>query len=106
MHLRHAVVSRQWDKHSIDFRTTFGLFTRRFYVVVLVDHNLRTLTRGQQKRQLLINSIMLSFFLIMCMLLGLLALYLIKSAWGMVEELIFYLLFLSFTFVQFRNGIF
>jgi hypothetical protein len=67
VYLLNAVVNRQWDIHKIDFRTTFGLFKWRFYLVVLAGHNLRTLTRGQQKRQLLINSIMLSCFLVMCM---------------------------------------
>jgi hypothetical protein len=81
-HLHNAVGTRQWGKHRVDFRTTFGLFSRRYYLVFLAGHNIRSMTREQQKRQLLINSIVLSLVLVLCMLVGLLALYLIKSALG------------------------
>ncbi|MDO6712194.1 3-phosphoshikimate 1-carboxyvinyltransferase [Aliiglaciecola sp. 2_MG-2023] len=81
-HLRNAVACRQWGKHRIDFRTTFGLFRRRYYAVFLFGHNLRSLTREQQKRQLFLNSLLLTCLLIFSCLLGLLTLYLIKSALG------------------------
>jgi len=42
-HLRNAVVTRQWGAHRVDFRTTFGLFRRRYYLVFLAGHNIRSI---------------------------------------------------------------
>ena len=81
-HLRNAVASRQWGNHSIDYRTTFKLFTRRYYLVLLLGHNVREISREKIKRQLIFNSILLSVFMSLCMLFGLIALYVIKSAFG------------------------
>lgn len=81
-HLRNAVGSRKWGAHRIDFRTTFGLFNYRYYLVLLAGKNIRTISRKQQKLQLLMNAALLTFFISFCTLLGLLALYLLKSALG------------------------
>lgn len=81
-HLKNAVGSRKWGSHRVDFRTTFGFFSYRYYFVFLAGKNIRTISRQHQKLQLLMNAALLSFFIIFCTLLGLLALYLLKSALG------------------------
>jgi hypothetical protein len=81
-HLRNAVGARKWGSHRIDFRTTFGFFSYRYYLVLLAGKNIRTISRQQQKLQLFMNAMLLTFFIVFCTLLGLLVLYLLKSALG------------------------
>jgi hypothetical protein len=81
-HLRNAVASRQWGSHTVDYRTTFKIFTRRYYLVFLMGHNIRVISRGQIKRQLLLNALLVSVFICFSIVIGLTILYLIKSALG------------------------
>lgn len=81
-HLRNAVASRQWGNHKIDLRGTFPLFNFRYYYVILAGKNQRSLSRAELGRSRLINALLLSVFLTLSMGLGLLCLYLLKSALG------------------------
>jgi hypothetical protein len=82
IHLRNAVASRQWGNHKIDVRGTFPLFKFRYYYVILAGKNQRTLSRAELGRSRVINALLLSMFLTISLALGLLALYLLKSALG------------------------
>lgn len=83
-HLLTAVGSRRWGKHKIDLRGTFKFpfYQWRFYYVFLVGKNYRELSRQEKNLSIFITAIVSSFFLIFSAALGLLVLYLIKSALG------------------------
>jgi hypothetical protein len=83
-HLLTAVGSRGWGKHKVDFRGTFKLpfYQWRYYYVLLAGRNYRELSREEKRMSLLITAICSTLFLIFCAGLGLLVLYLVKSALG------------------------
>ena len=83
-HLLTAVGSRSWGKHKMDFRGTFKLpfYRWRFYYVLLAGRNYRELSRKEKRISILITAIVSSLFLLFSATLGLLVLYLIKSALG------------------------
>ena len=76
--------SRSWVNHSIDLRGTFNIpfYRWRFYYVFLSGKNHRDLSRQEEDMTLIAKAIMLTILLLFCALLGILALYLIKSALG------------------------
>lgn len=79
--LRVALGARQWGKHKIDIRGTLGLGRWRYYYVFVAGRNLRDGVR-QGQLGLLMQAVLLSVLLIASALLGLLLLYLLKSALG------------------------
>lgn len=83
-HLLTAVGSRSWGKHKIDFRGTFKLpfYRWRFYYVFLAGKNYRELSRKEKNLSIFITTVISTLFLIFSATLGLLVLYLIKSALG------------------------
>jgi len=83
-HLLTAVGSRSWGKHKIDARGTFKIpfYQWRFYYVVLAGKNYRELSRKEKNASLIATSFISSIFLIFSAGLGLLVLYLLKSALG------------------------
>lgn len=83
-HLLTAVGSRGWGQHTIDYRGTFKLpfYQWRFYYVLLVGKNYRELSRQEKHLSIIFTAILTSVFFIFCASLGLLLLYLIKSALG------------------------
>jgi hypothetical protein len=83
-HLLTAVGSRGWGKHKVDFRGTFKLpfYQWRYYYVLLAGKNYRELSRQEKRMSLVITAVASSLFLMFSAGLGLLVLYLIKSALG------------------------
>lgn len=83
-HLFTIVSSRSWADHSVDLRGTFKIpfYSWRFYYVFLVGKNYRDLSRQEAGMSLFSKAIFLTILLIFCTLLGLLILYLVKSALG------------------------
>lgn len=83
-HLHAALGVRSWKKHSVDVRASFAIpFTRvRLYYVFLVGKNRRELSRREARISAFTSALMVTVFLSSCALLGLLTLYLIKSALG------------------------
>jgi hypothetical protein len=83
-HLLTAVGARSWGKHRVDARGTFKIpfYPWRFYYVLLLGKNHRGLSRKEKQLSLLTSALVLSVFLVLCALGGLLLLYLIKSAMG------------------------
>ncbi|MBN7828070.1 3-phosphoshikimate 1-carboxyvinyltransferase, partial [Bowmanella dokdonensis] len=70
--------------HAVDIRTTLPVpFTRwRYYLVFLMGKNRRELSEREKAVSALASAALLSAFIVFCVLLGLLVLYLIKSALG------------------------
>jgi hypothetical protein len=83
-HLLTVVGSRSWGKHKVDIRGTFKLpfYQWRYYYVILAGRNYRELNRQEKRLSFLITTLLSSLFLICSAVLGLLMLYLIKSALG------------------------
>jgi len=82
--LMTAIGSRSWGNHAVDKRGTFKIpfYRWRFYYVLLIGRNHRELTRHEKRFSLVTSAIFSSIFLMFCAALGLLVLYLIKSALG------------------------
>lgn len=81
-YLRTAIGAREWGRHKVDLRGTFRFFKWRYYYVVLAGRNRRTLSEKELKIAALVNVILLSSFILFSMLVGLITLYLVKSALG------------------------
>ncbi len=84
-YLRVALGARQWGKHKLDLRGTLGLGSWRYYYVLVAGRNIRGSHRSEQRNHqagLLVKSVLLSVLLVISTGLGLLLLYLLKSALG------------------------
>jgi len=81
-YLKLALGARKWGNHSVDWRGTLKFFHYRYYFVFLLGRNRRELSRGERQIGLFFQALFLGTFLIFSVLVGLLALYLAKSAAG------------------------
>lgn len=80
--LRSAFATRSWGRHKIDLRGTFSLWSNQYYFVLVGGRNKRNLSRAQRNLSLAAKAGMITLFLFFSMLVGLVVLYLIKSALG------------------------
>ncbi len=80
-YLRVALGARQWGKHKFDLRGTVGFGSWRYYYVLVAGRNKRSEHRSH-KAGLLVKAVLLSMLLLLSTVLGLLLLYLLKSALG------------------------
>jgi len=80
--LKVAFGARRWGRHPVDLRGTLDLWRWRYYFVLLIGRNRRELTRREQKVSRLVGALSLIGFLLFSVLLGLLVLYVLKSALG------------------------
>ncbi|WP_423228051.1 3-phosphoshikimate 1-carboxyvinyltransferase [Phytopseudomonas daroniae] len=80
--LQVAFGARQWGRHRLDLRGTLKLWRWRYYFVLLAGRNKRDLSRAQQDLSLTAKAVGVSVFIMVSLLVGLLFLYLIKSALG------------------------
>ena len=80
--LKVAFGARKWGKHPVDIRGTLSIWTWRYYFVILLGRNRRELSRAEQKTARFIQAALIMLFLTFSTLLGILVLYLIKSAAG------------------------
>ena len=81
-HLRLALGARQWGKHQFDLRGTLRLFRWRYYYVFVAGRNLRDGNRSSQQLPRLMLAVIISILLVVSAAVGLLLLYLLKSALG------------------------
>ena len=80
--LRSALATRSWARHKLDLRGTFNLWRTQYYFVVVAGRNKRSLSRAQQKLSLAAKAGAITVFLFFSVLLGLVLLYVLKSALG------------------------
>jgi hypothetical protein len=80
--LKVALGGRTWGAHAIDFRWTLKWWRWQYYFVFLAGRNRRVLTDRERTIQRLAMATALASFLIFSGLLGILMLYLVKSALG------------------------
>jgi hypothetical protein len=81
-YLKIAISARSWGKHAIDVRSTLKFFSYRYYYVFVAGRNRRELSDRERRIGLLIQATILAIFLTFSVLLGILVLYLLKSAAG------------------------
>ncbi|BBB28934.1 3-phosphoshikimate 1-carboxyvinyltransferase [Neptunomonas japonica] len=80
--LKVAFGARKWGQHKIDLRGTLRIWRWRYYFVFLAGRNKRDLTRREQELSRMATTLAIAIFLTFATLLGLIVLYLIKSALG------------------------
>jgi hypothetical protein len=80
--LKVAFGARKWGKHPVDLRGTINIWTWRYYFVFLMGRNKRSLSRRERRISLMIKTLAMFLFLSFSTLMGLLIIYLIKSAAG------------------------
>jgi hypothetical protein len=80
--LRSAFATRSWGRHKVDWRGTFSLWNNQYYFVLVGGRNKRNLSRGQRNLSLAAKASAITMFLLFSVLLGMVALYLLKSALG------------------------
>jgi len=81
-HLRNAIGSREWGKHKVDVRGTVKFFKWRYYYVILAGRNRRSLSEKEVKVARVLTASIVAAFITFAVLLGLIVIYLIKSAFG------------------------
>ena len=81
-HLRNAIGAREWGKHKVDVRGTVKFFKWRYYYVILAGRNRRSLSEKEVKMARLVTASIVATFITFAVLLGLIVIYLIKSALG------------------------
>lgn len=80
--LRSAFATRSWGRHKVDLRGTFSLWSNQYYFVLVGGRNKRNLSRAQRNLSMAAKAGAITLFLFVSVLLGLVVLYLIKSALG------------------------
>lgn len=80
--LKIALGGRTWGSHAVDLRWTLKWWRWQYYFVFLAGRNRRTLSVREQQMQRYALAIFLSGFLLFSTLVGILVLYLLKSALG------------------------
>ncbi len=80
--LKAALGGRSWGAHAIDLRWTLSFWNWHYYIVFLAGRNHRDLSRRERELKLLMVTLFLAGLITVCTIIGLLVLYLIKSALG------------------------
>lgn len=80
--LKLAFGAKKWSKHPIDLRDSFRFFRWRFYFVFVAGRDKRNLSERRYKLMKWVELSLIAGYLIVSMILGVFALYLLKSALG------------------------
>jgi hypothetical protein len=80
--LKIALSGRRWGHHAFDIRMALGFWRWHYYYVIIGGRERRQLSRRQLEVARITKALALLVFLSFSTLLGLLLLYLIKSALG------------------------
>ena len=83
-HLKVAIGSGQYRKHKVDIRGTLPVpfYPSRIYFVLLMGRNIRSLSRQEKSIALTSMLLLTALFLMFSTLLGLVIVYVLKSALG------------------------
>lgn len=81
-YIKTAIGAREWGNHKIDIRGTVKFFKWRYYYVLLVGRNRRSLSTEERKLAMLINGVIIAALTIISIVLAAGILYLTKSALG------------------------
>lgn len=83
-HIKVAIGNGGYRKHKIDYRGTIPIpfYPSRVYFVLLMGRNIRAITRSEKSIALMTTLFLTVLFLSLSTLLGLILLYILKSALG------------------------
>ena len=80
--LKNAMGAHRGSRHKVDIRGAFGLWNWKYYYVFLLGRERRDLTRREIRMARTAKAVFWFSFLFFSTLLGLVVLYLLKSALG------------------------
>jgi hypothetical protein len=80
--IRASLIEQEGARHIIDLRWTLALFRWRYYFVLLFGRNRRKMTRIERSFDRLMQTILVTLFCLLCVMLGLIVIYFFKSALG------------------------
>lgn len=80
--LKMGLGTRHWKIHPLDFRGTLKVWRWQYYYVLVAGRERRALTRAEIRGAYYLKVLFGFVFILGCTLLGLLVLYLVKSAMG------------------------
>ena len=80
--LKVALGGRTWGTHALDLRFTLKWWRWQYYFVLLAGRNRRVLTDRERRIQRISMALVLAVFLLVSTVVGVLVLYLVKSALG------------------------
>lgn len=80
--LHNSLSETTWKKHPLDFRSSLSFFSYQYYYVFIAGRDQRQMTRREIRFKRLVLLAFVILFITFSTLLGLLVLYLIKSAIG------------------------
>lgn len=80
--LKVAFGARRWGRHPVDIRGTLNVWRSRYYFVFLLGRNKRDLSRLEETLSRFGRALIILGFLAFSMLVGFVALYVLKSALG------------------------
>lgn len=83
-HLKIAIGSSGYSKHKLDVRGTLPIpfYPSRIYFVFLMGRNVRSITRNEETITVMAILFLTFIFLLLSVVLGLFALYILKSVLG------------------------
>jgi hypothetical protein len=84
-HLLMAAGARRWGQHTVDLRCAIKVpfYAWQFYYVLPAGKNQRELSRKEVNISMLMSQVLTTVFLGICIILGLLVIYLLKSCSGL-----------------------
>ncbi|MCP5076967.1 MAG: 3-phosphoshikimate 1-carboxyvinyltransferase [Psychromonas sp.] len=80
--IKSALEASAWKKHTVDIRSSISFFSYHYYYVFIAGRDQREMSRDEIRFKRLMYLTFFSLFITFSTLLGLLVLYLIKSAMG------------------------
>lgn len=80
--LKMVFGAKKWSTHPIDLRDSFRFFRWRFYFVFVAGRDRRTLSERRYKMMKWAELALIGGYVLVSMVLGIFALYLLKSAFG------------------------
>lgn len=80
--LKIALNQQKWRQHPIDLRTSIPFWRWRFYFVLVAGKDLRNVSRQRELFFHRTEIFFLTLFIFMCVVFGLLIIYLVKSFLG------------------------
>ena len=80
--LKHVFGNMEWERHPVDLRWTLKGLRKSYYFVFIAGGNRRPISRSQQELERKAKLMLIMAFLTFSTLLGILVLYLLKSAAG------------------------
>ncbi|VAX24941.1 hypothetical protein MNBD_NITROSPINAE03-1318 [hydrothermal vent metagenome] len=80
--LKMALSGRKWGTHAVDIRRSIGFWRWRYYLVLVAGKEKRAITDRQKRALRFTTAVLITIFLFVSTLMGLVIIYLAKSSLG------------------------